>query len=47
MFCKNFLSLTDCLITSKSEGRVIGDLDVGIFLLIVIEVLKEWKTNWS
>ena len=34
------LSLIDCLITLKCEGRVVGDFDVGIFLLLVSGVLE-------
>ena len=40
MFFEIFLSLIDCLITPKPEGRVMGDLDVETFLLIVSVVLE-------
>ena len=40
MFCENFLSLIDCLITPKREGRVLGGFDAEIFLLTVSEVLE-------
>ena len=40
MFCKNFLSLIDCLITPKREEKVMGDLDVQIFLFIVSVVFE-------
>ena len=40
MFCKNFLSLIDCLITPKCERRIMGDLDVETFLLLVLQVLE-------
>ena len=37
---ENFLSLIDCLITPKREGRVMGGFGVEIFLLTVSEVLE-------
>ena len=40
MFCKNFLSLIDCLITPKREEKVMGDLDVQIFVFIVSVVFE-------
>ena len=40
MFCENFLSLIDCLITPKREGRVMRDLDVETFPLTVSEILE-------
>ena len=40
MFCENFLSLIDYLITPKREERVMGDLDVETFLLIAPVVLE-------
>ena len=40
MFCKNFLSLIDCLITPKHEGQLLGDFDVETFLLLVSVVLE-------
>ena len=39
-FCENLLSLIDCLITLKREGRVMGDLDVETFPLTVSEALE-------
>ena len=40
MFCEIILPLIDCLITSKREEQVMGDLDVKTFLLIVSVVLE-------
>ena len=39
-YFENFLSLIDCLITPKHEGRVMGGFGVGIFHLTVSEVLE-------
>ena len=39
-FCENFLSLIDCLITPKREGRELGGFDVQIFLWIESVVLE-------
>ena len=38
MSFENFLSLTDCLITPKREGRVMGGFGVQILLLTVSAV---------
>ena len=40
MFCENFLSLIDCLITPKCESRVMGDLGAETFILLVSVVLE-------
>ena len=40
MFCENFLSLTDCLITPKREGRELGGFDEWIFLWTESRVLE-------
>ena len=40
MSCENFLSLIDCLITPKREGREVGGFDEQIFLLIVSRDLE-------
>ena len=40
MFCENFLSLIDCLITPKNEVQGMGDLDVGTSLLFVLVILE-------
>ena len=39
-FCENFLSLIDCLITPKREGRELGGFDVQIFLWIESVVME-------
>ena len=39
-FCENFLSLIDCLITPKREGREVGGFDEQIFLWIESRVLE-------
>ena len=39
-FWENFLSLIDCLIIPKREGRIMGDFGVEILLLTVSEVLE-------
>ena len=41
MFYKNFLSLTDCVITPKREGSELGGFDVETFLLLVLIVLEK------
>ena len=40
MFCENFLSLIDCLITPKREGRELGGFDEQIFLWTESRVLE-------
>ena len=39
-FAKNFLSLIDCLITPKHEGRELGGFDEQIFLWTESRVLE-------
>ena len=39
-FYKIFLSLIDCLITPKREGRELGGFDEQIFLWIELEALE-------
>ena len=39
MFCENFLSLTDCLITPRREGSELGGFDAETFILLVLIVL--------
>ena len=39
-FAKNFLSLIDCLISLKREGRELGGFDERIFLWIESRVLE-------
>ena len=40
MFCENFLSLIDCLITPKHEVPEMEYFDVQIFLLLVLVILE-------
>ena len=47
MFCKNFLSLIDCLITPNSEVQELGDFDVQVesFCLLVLVSLESTKVE--
>ena len=44
-FCKNFLSLIDCLITPKHEVPELGDFDIGTFLLLVLVSLESMEVE--